>query len=104
MATVTVCKACGNDMGQLVDGSGKPDCGNIFGPDSPDHNVSIEITVPDIAHCSDCKQVATYQDGRWLIGDDQPSEGSAFRNAQMEKLPFYDASNYKYYCGCRGWE
>jgi hypothetical protein len=104
MATVTVCKACGTVIGQVVDGDDTPTCGNIFYEDSPDHNVPIVITVPDEAHCSDCKQAATYQDGSWLIGNDQPAGRGGFRNARMKDLPFYEAKDQTYYCGCRGWE
>jgi len=80
MARVTVCKACGTVIGQVVDGAGVPTCGDMFCANSPDHNVPVEIEVPDLAHCSDCGQAATYQEGSWLIGNDKPAGRGGFRN------------------------
>jgi hypothetical protein len=104
MTTATVCKACGDVMGHVVTGTGTPNCGNIFCEDSPDHNIPVVITIPDIAHCSVCQQVATYRDGSWSIGNEQPSGNGSIKNAWMTELPFYVVKDQTYYCGCRGWE
>jgi len=104
MATVTVCKACGTFIGQMVDGDGVPTCGDVFCVGSHDHNVPVEVEVPDLAHCSDCGQAATYEGGSWLIGYDKPAGRGGFRNARLKELPFYDPKTRTFYCGCRGWE
>jgi hypothetical protein len=104
MPTVVVCKACGEVIGEVVDGAGNPTCGNIFCAGSPGHNVPVEVSVPDTANCSSCGQVASYKDGRWLIGDDKLSGRGGYRNTLLEKLPFYSAKGRTYYCGCRGWD
>jgi len=83
-----VCAGCGTVL-VAVDSKGNPACPICIG--ISEHSGMVrEVEIPDEvlkkAVCPHCKRTADQT--RWNIKD----------------LPFYEAKNNTFYCGCRGWD
>lgn len=109
MPKVTVCKGCGNRMMAVDAETGKPACIICGGEDN---SLPVEMDCPDELRCGykNCGSRAKWNEEKkvWILtldsqgGWNQTYDGN--REIGLNDLPFLDAKEGTFYCGCRGWD
>lgn len=81
---VTVCKGCGSIM-NATNKDGKSICLTCIGIE-PESGVPVEVELPETVRCDTCGKVRKVSD---VLED-------------YVTIPFFNAKDGTYYCGCRG--
>jgi len=110
MPIITVCKGCGNAM-QAIDSFGKACC--VICRGSQDNSVPVHMEIPNHIHCVyNCGSYADWEETKkvWIVslsvngGWNQTYHFEHRRGEVKGDLPFMNAKEGNFYCGCRGWE
>lgn len=111
MPIITVCKGCGNVM-QAVDSAGKPACVICLGT-SKDNSIPVQMEISSQIYCTyNCGSYAEWDDTKkvWMVslsgkgGWNQTYHFKYRRGEVKGDLPFMNAKDGKFYCGCMGWD